>query len=289
MGIGALYKKVLTELGHQVITVDRDMNKQAGYYDLDAALVDYGSFDCAVICTPNFTHYSIAQQIAARCKIVFVEKPGVKTASEWNNLVYSNKFTRFMMVKNNQYRSNFATFKNLADNAAVIDLRWVNYDRVPNPGTWFTNKELAFGGVSRDLMPHLLSYITALYPNVMNDYYVTEKIFKQRWQLSDVTNTDYGRVDPNGVYDVDDYAKLTFKINNITIQLIADWRSQSINDQCIQFLMKPVNKLVNFELGLCPEDAYKRMIETAINNIANNEFWANELKQDLWIHEMINA
>ena len=53
--------------------------------------------------------------------------------------------------------------------------------------------------------------------------------------------------------------------------------------------MKPVNKLVYFELGLCPEDAYKRMIETAISNIANKEFWANELKQDLWIHEMINA
>jgi len=29
------------------------------------------------------------------------------------------------------------------------------------------------------------------------------------------------------------------------------------------------------------------MIETAVSNLNNNEFWNKQLKQDLWIHEQI--
>jgi oxidoreductase len=285
MGIGELYKTVLNELKHEVVTVD--LVKPADYYDLDSALADHKFFDCVFICTPNFTHFKIANQVAARSKIVFVEKPGVKDANEWNTLIYSHKKTNFMMVKNNQYRKNIETFKNLAVNASVIDIRWINYDRVPNPGTWFTDRSKAFGGVSRDLMPHLLSFITLLRPEFMDNYFIVEKTFKQRWQLLDVSQTDYGNVDPSGIYDVDDYAKLTFKSGNTTVQLIADWRSQSVNDQCIQFLSNPDNKYIHFELGLCPEDAYKNMIETAISNIGNKDFWQDQLKQDLYIHEIV--
>jgi hypothetical protein len=285
MGIGELYKRVLEELKHQVVTVD--LIKPADYTDFNVAMADHKFFDCVFICTPNFTHFSIADQLADRAKIVFIEKPGVKDENEWNTLVHSHKKTNFMMIKNNQYRKNFATFKNLASNANVIDLRWVNYDRVPNPGTWFTDRSRSYGGVSRDLMPHLLSFISALRPDFIDNFFTIEKTVKQRWQLSDVTKTDYGNVDPNGIYDVDDYAKLLLKSGNTTVQLIADWRSLAVNDQCIQFLLTPDSKYVHFELGLCPEDAYKNMIETAISNISNKEFWQDQLKQDLWIHEMI--
>jgi hypothetical protein len=47
------------------------------------------------------------------------------------------------------------------------------------------------------------------------------------------------------------------------------------------------NSAVTHALGLCPESAYKKMIQTAVSNLNNNEFWNKQLKQDLWIHEQI--
>ena len=36
-----------------------------------------------------------------------------------------------------------------------------------------------------------------------------------------------------------------------------------------------------------PEEAYRAMIENAVNNLNNNEFWTEQLAQDLWIHRQI--
>ena len=54
------------------------------------------------------------------------------------------------MVKNNQFRHNIDEMTNMARTSRVVDINWCNKNRVPNPGTWFTTKELAYGGVSRD-------------------------------------------------------------------------------------------------------------------------------------------
>ena len=32
---------------------------------------------------------------------------------------------------------------------------------------------------------------------------------------------------------------------------------------------------------------YKAMIENAVDNLNNNEFWKEQLEQDLWIHKQI--
>jgi hypothetical protein len=47
------------------------------------------------------------------------------------------------------------------------------------------------------------------------------------------------------------------------------------------------NSAVRHELGLCPESAYKKMIETAVENLNNNAFWQSQFEQDMWIHEQI--
>ena len=33
---------------------------------------------------------------------------------------------------------------------------------------------------------------------------------ERRWNLEDLTDSDYGEVDPNGIYDVDDFAYIDF-------------------------------------------------------------------------------
>jgi predicted dehydrogenase len=283
LGFGnAVYRPVFEKIGSAIITVDPI--KDADFKTVEEAIDKHGHFDTVNICTPNFTHESIARKVADYSDIVFVEKPGVLNSQSWKNLIADFPNTRFMMVKNNQYRQEISEFQSLANQSDKVYVRWNNANRIPNPGSWFTTKELAFGGVSRDLIPHMLSYYCTL-----TDFTKGQKIdavSRQNNLLSDITSTDYGTINPNGVYDVDDFCKLEFKNGNTTWVLSANWKTNlDHDDSSISFDMK--SSAVRHVLGLCPEEAYKKMIEVAIKNLNNNEFWDNQLAQDTWIHEQI--
>jgi predicted dehydrogenase len=280
LGFGqAVYKPVLTELGYEVVTVDMDTSKGADFSNLDDAIRVHGKFDTVNICTPNFTHIKLARKVASLSKIVFVEKPGVVNSEAWKQLCIDYPNTRFMMVKNNQYRDSIKQFKELADKSNIVKVIWNNKNRIPNPGSWFTTKDLAFGGVSRDLIPHMLSYYVAL-----TDYTKGNKLYAtalQRHELKNIIDTDYGRVDHNGTYNVDDFCEFEFSNRSTKWILSANWKDDNADDVYISF------DDVKFPLGLCPEDAYKAMIENAVNNLNNDEFWQEQLAQDIWIHKQI--
>lgn len=282
MGFGrAVYKPVLEELGYQVITVDPI--QPADFLTVEAAIDAHKHFNTVNICTPNFTHEPLARTIAPYADIVFVEKPGVKDHYAWQQMVIDNPTCRFMMVKNNQFRDTIDQFKTLADQSNTVRVVWNNKNRIPNPGSWFTTKDLAFGGVSRDLIPHMFSYYTAL-----TDYTKGNKLYAtavQRHSLDTVNDTDYGTVNKNGTYDVDDFCEFEFKNGNTTWVLTANWKDDKADDVYISFDMK--NSAAKFVLGLCPESAYKAMIENAVNNLNNNDFWQEQLAQDIWIHKQI--
>jgi len=284
MGIGKLYEGVLKKLGHQVVTVDN--KKKANHKSIEAAIKKHKSFDTVHICTPNFTHEPIAEQLAPYTRIMFVEKPGFKDAGCWKNFAERHPHLRLMMVKNNQWRHDIRVVKELAKRSNVININWVNNDRVPRPGSWFTNKELAWGGVSRDLLPHLLSLFLVMDKSFITASKTAKKVSRQRWKLQDITNSDYGDVDANGVYNVDDIAELKILVSNKTVNVKADWRSLEGDDIAIYFHTKTQGHYV-YPLGLCPEDAYERMIAECVQEIDNDEFWSNQLQQDLWIHQQI--
>lgn len=282
MGIGQLYKTVLEKLGHEVITVDQDISKGAMLPSVDAAMLVHGPFDTAHICTPNFTHFQLAAKVAPVSKIVFVEKPGVAQANNWATLIHTFKDTRFMMVKNNMWRSNIDNLTKLATKAKQVDITWARKNCIPSPGSWFTTRKLAFGGVSRDLMPHLLSLYIAMNPNWRTEQQ-TGKHSLQCWNLESIDSTEYGTINPTGTYDVDDRCHLLFSDKWI---LLADWRSMKEDDSSIKFIMED-GSAEHFELGWCPEDAYQNMISDCISNLNNNEFWQKQFEQDFWIHERI--
>jgi predicted dehydrogenase len=282
MGIGQLYKTVLEKLGHEVVTVDPDISKGANFPDIRPALLVHNWFDTVHICTPNFTHKSIAEQVAPYARIIFIEKPGVKDSAEWTDLVMKRPFTRFMMVKNNMWRSNINELKELASKSKSIDIYWIRKNCIPHPGSWFTTKELAFGGVSRDLMPHLLSLYVAMNPKWRAGI-VTGKQALRLSTLESIDSTEYGTVNPNGTYDVDDCCHMLFG-NKWT--LLAEWRNMREDDSSIKFTMED-GSVERFELGWCPEEAYHNMIVDALTNVDNHEFWANQIAIDSWIHESI--
>jgi len=282
MGIGQLYKTVLEKLGHEVITVDQDLSKGANYESVDTALIVHGLFDTVHVCTPNFTHFELAAKVAPHSKIVFIEKPGVATSATWQKLITTFPQTRFIMVKNNMWRDNIAEMKDLASRSHSVDIMWLNENRVPNPGTWFTTKKLAFGGVSRDLMPHLLSLYIALNPKWRNDIKTSAGI-KQNWRLEQLADTDYGTVKADGVYDVDDECYMTFtdKWN-----LVSNWRTNDYDSRGILFQL-PNGVIDTFDLGLCPEEAYQAMIQECVERVDDYQFWLEQFDIDTWIHEQI--
>ena len=287
LGMGQLYARTLTQLGHNVITMDPDQSKQATFGNLDTALYAHPTLDAVFICTPNYTHDSIAQKIASHTKIVFVEKPGVLDSKRWQTLQLTYPQTRFIMIKNNMWRTWDEEFNIRTEAAEVIHINWINRDRVPAPGSWFTNKKLSFGGVSRDLMPHLLSIFISMNPNNYKEFEVNYNVVKQNWRLDQLTSTEYGTVNLDGVYDVDDWNQITLTSNNKRYTLYADWRSMDKDDRAIHCYQR--DQLVrSFELGLCPESVYADMIQDVFNNINNEEFWSRHKEYDVWIHDVIN-
>ena len=272
LGFGkAVYKPIYENLGWDIVTVD-SFNPEANFKSISEVK---GKFNVAHICTPNFTHYELADAAAKISKIVFVEKPGVKTSAQWQQLLDNNPNTRIVMTKNNQYRDNIGHMLRVADEGPV-EILWINDNRVPNPGSWFTTKELAFGGVSRDLMPHMLSIYQMLNPNWREDE-MTHLEAGQRWDLNSVDKTDYGVINKDGTYDVDDFCHFGFN----RFDLVADWASKKGEKISV------CTDILDFELGLCPVDAYERMIQTAIKNQSTDKFWEQQKEMDLWIHQQL--
>ena len=281
MGIGQLYYQIYMKKGWEFQTVD--LTKTADYTEVKDV---QGEFDIAHICTPNFTHEAIVRQIANKCKIVFVEKPGVENADAWSQLIKDFPQTLILMVKNNQHRHNVDILKETAQNCDNLVLNWCNKNRVPNPGSWFTTKELAYGGVSRDLMPHLLSWVQVL----ADDYTRIENVYndsEQRYDLDTIGDTDYGEVTKNGTYDVDDFAQIYLVDRpKINFMLNTAWKQEE--DDAINIKFYSMGNLIHTEeLGLCPEDAYSKMIDSAYENIYNKDYKQLQLAKDLWIHKQL--
>jgi predicted dehydrogenase len=289
MGFGKLYEKILKEDGHTVVTVDP--YAKADFDDLEKAL-ESNHFDTVNICTPNFTHLDIATTVAKyEPDVVFIEKPGLKTSIEWAKLVTSFPDTKWSMVKNNQFRDividDKNLLKNLFTNAVRVEFNWCNTDRVPNPGSWFTTKSKAWGGVSRDLMPHLLSWFTVLTKTHFGTADFSYLRTKQNWQLADVQNTNYGIVNQNGIYDVDDDAALHYTWANKSIKLTANWRTLKAPELNIVFTFKS-GEVIKYEFGLCPESAYLNMVKHTYCLKGVERYWSNNLLEDLWIIDQVD-
>jgi len=284
LGIGSLYKSILEGMGGVVVTVDTDVNKNADYRTLDEALRGHNHFDTVHVCTPNRTHLLLANIVASHAKVVFIEKPGFQHSQELELINLKYPSTRFMMVKNNMWRNNVNDIRDHVRSADVIKINWINRDRVPSPGSWFTTKQFAWGGVSRDLMPHMLSWFIALNVNYQQAKLVSWS-GEQRHSLDTIEDTAYGTVNKKGHYNVDDWCKMVFEQNNKQWILEADWRSLGEEDIGITFV-KP-DTTVKIPLGLCPEEAYSNMIIDAYENIYNSHFWNKQLEQDVWIMDMV--
>lgn len=264
LGMGNTYTRILKEMNHEVLTFDIDSSKNPTFSTIESLITfceKSQGFDMVVVSTPNYLHDMYVQLMMQYCSLFLVDKPGFATSEQWKFL---NDEVDIIMIKNNLYRDEFLSLGKIDR----LDIIWANRNRIPNPGSWFTDKERAFGGVSRDLLPHLLSIYLSIFPN---DLPIETRI-KQQYTLEDIDSTDYGIVNKNGIYDVDDQCMVTFPNG----KLFCSWKGT---------VEKDTFRMNNIELGLCPEIAYAKMFADILRFDDNVFEWNKRL--DLKIHEII--
>ena len=280
LGIGKLYVDVCKSIGWNVITVDFNKSLNPDFIRIEDALRNV-QVDMGIICTPNFTHQPIATTMA-KCNVprIVVEKPGFANLWEWMSFYKTFPQTKLFMVKNNQYRDILNSIPR--ENINKIQLFWANKNRIPGAGSWFTNETLAFGGVSRDLMPHLLSAAQILCNEPLH---VISAIHHQQYDMESVANdSSYGNFQENGIYDVDDCACIEAKTDSISIQCIATWKFD-IDADIIKWKIHTTDGILDLEMGLCPESAYESMLLDYMS--ADSDTYAKHQIYDFEIHQIL--
>ena len=109
----------------------------------------------------------------------------------------------------------------------------------------------------------------------------TSYAMTQQWKLGDMLGSDYGNVDPNGTYDVCDFAQETWHLNDTIINIEAGWKA-GIDDQAITLHTKDSSYKWNF--GLCPDYAYGEMI---VQGLTEDYDYHKEI--DTWIHKQLEV
>lgn len=286
LGIGSLYKKVLEDR-YEVFTVDITLDKNPTFASLEEAL-ECHRYDLAIICIPNCLHQEVAEELSGKVPVILVEKPGFETEQKWKTFAKSSP-SKIIMVKNNLFRENLPMIrkqiKNSYDSIETVNICWINKDRIPNPGSWFTEKEKSFGGVERDLVPHLLGIFYAISP--YRTILPTDVILRQNHTLQIITSTEYGSIQ-SGIYNVSDYCK--FDLGGKFV-IIADWKSDNEDRIGIEIVYK--NGQVSFyEFGLCPEEMYSKMVDEALTLNSDIPGFVKKYKEhnkiDLFIHRIID-
>jgi len=265
LGIGKLYYSLLKK-DYNIITIDSDKNKNADFLNIEDFLKENYKIDLSIISLPNFLHEEYIYKLSKISNVILVEKPGLKNIEDWNEA--SKKCKKLIMVKNNLYRDQLQYIYKIIfekiDSIKYIHLYWLNKNRIPYPGSWFTNKELAFGGVSYDLMPHLLHFLFGIIGiNNINKLKIIKNHKCHNFSLEEIIHTDYGNINKDGVYDVDDYNIILMKYLNINISLISCWQN-NIEDKREIDIGFTDNSKFKYIFDLCPDYVYKIMIDDII-------------------------
>lgn len=129
--------------------------RSADILDLDPDLV--------IVAVPNRAHAMVAEELLSHGRSVLVEKPVCLHADEVERLRAAARTGggRLFPSRASRLRADVLQLSDFVVQGAVgtvrmIELDWVRARGVPRPGSWFTNRDLAGGGVGVDLGWHLL-------------------------------------------------------------------------------------------------------------------------------------
>lgn len=119
--------------------------------------------DAVIIATPNYTHADYAIKALERRIHVLCEKPVALSSQEIEKVIEIAERNGCMYIPAfvNRFRYDIRCLKKVVESGVLgeitgIDAGWIRRNGRPRPGSWFTNRRYAGGGVLLDLGSHVL-------------------------------------------------------------------------------------------------------------------------------------
>jgi predicted dehydrogenase len=217
--------------------------------------------DLVSVCTPNYLHAEISIYSLLKGVNVHCEKPLAINANEAKRIVEAkNKSRKKLMVGLNNRFTNEAIFlKKYIDEGFLGDIYkvnagWIRRSGIPGRGTWFTNKDMAGGGVMIDLGVHYLDLALFLM-GMPEPSYIAGSTYHHFDQTTTRNRNGY-KGNPNGIFNVEDTATgLVGLKNGATINFEFSWASNIENDKTFIEILgtKGGATLINGELKIHTE------------------------------------
>lgn len=195
------------------------------------------TLDLVSICTPNILHADISIYALLKGVNVHCEKPLAVNRSEAAKIVEAkNKSGKKLLVGLNNRFTNEAVFlKKYIDEGFLGDIYkanagWIRRSGIPGRGTWFTNKDMAGGGVMIDLGVHYLDLALFLM-GMPEPSYITGSTYHYFDQTTTRNRNGY-RGNANGIFNVEDTAVGMIGLKNgATINFDFSWASNIESDK----------------------------------------------------------
>lgn len=119
--------------------------------------------DGVVIATPNYTHIEYTLMALEKGINVLCEKPIVLNSTDANKLIEVAKQQHCILVPGfvNRWRKDVQQLRKIIINQEIgkiyeVQAGWLRKNGVPRPGSWFTKRKYAGGGVLLDLGSHIM-------------------------------------------------------------------------------------------------------------------------------------
>lgn len=226
------------KIKYAIDVIEERAKKAAEKYGIPNFAADYKDalkdkeVDAVIICTPNYSHYTICMDSLRAGKHVFCEKPvTVNYALSLEMAKEADKQGKLLEIGVcNRYNRTVEIIKELYDTGALGDIYHVccnfrSFRSIPGLGGDFTNRAIAGGGVLIDWGIHFLDlvlYILGLpkLKTVSAETYV--KLGK------DIKNYAYkdmwaGPAVENGIYDVEDFVTGFIRTEKASIAFNGAW------------------------------------------------------------------
>lgn len=162
------YKSACTRLGWRLEsfdTGDDPAGRDALRHALELARAN--SRALCVVATPNATHLPLARAFLETGCRVLVEKPACLPAEAAIGAAPLLPVERLFVSTPFRWRPDVARLVEAVGQGAVgeicaLAMSWRRRSGIPRPGSWYTSRALAGGGVLTDLGPHLLDLAMTL-------------------------------------------------------------------------------------------------------------------------------
>lgn len=187
-----------------------NVSKEKVYKDYQV-MINEENLDIVSVTTPNSLHADITIYALEHGVNVHCEKPLAINAAEAQRIVDAkNKSGKLVMVGlNNRFTNASVYLKKLIDTGYFGDIYkintgWVRRIGIPGRGTWFTNKDVAGGGVLIDLGAHFLD-LALYFMGMPEPKYVTGATYENFTHTTTRNRNGY-KGNPDGIFNVEDSA-----------------------------------------------------------------------------------